>query len=81
MFLKLDCTGQSPGSFSKTQIPGPIPRDVPLIGLGGDQDWYFQKAPQVILLCSQSENPVLNGLDRTFLSSSDGKEEPCLEWG
>ena len=54
-------------------MPGPIPGDFPLIGLGGDQDWYFKKAPQVILVCRQPENPVVNGLDRMFLSCSDGR--------
>ena len=59
-------------------MPGPIPGDFPLIGLGGDQDWYFKKAPQVILVCRQPENPVVNGLDRMFLFAQMG-EEPCLE--
>ena len=66
-------TGQSPGSFWKTQMPGPNPGDFPLIGLGGDQDRYFKKAPQVILMCNQSENLVVNELDRMFLSCSDGR--------
>lgn len=32
-------------------------------------------------MCSQSENPVLNGLDGMFLSCSKGKEELCVQRG
>ena len=40
---------------------------------GWGPNWHFKKAPQVILMCSQPENPVVNGLDRIFLSCSDGR--------